>query len=320
MNTDVELLLREGLDRLTAGTQVPAGMAGRVLGRRRRRRAAGYMTALAAAAAITVAAVVAATGGPAGPATTGRPAGTGPALATAYVIHRVEDAFINDNQVMRETTSLVAPDSGGAGFFDGQLSFEQVTWAYQGRNSTETFGAHGQLQAIMGTGVVNGKLQGVQVDYIRHEWELEPGMLAGAPATACTSVGFMDAPDSPGTNWPLLIVHTLACDGYKMAGYADINGAETVKITGSRVLGSGSAESTSTDTLFVSPSTYLPVRITQFIAAPGVHSSQTSSDIQWLPPTTANRASASVTVPCGYQQTIWPSGEPANAQPSIACR
>jgi len=40
MNSDVELLLREGLDRLTVGARVPAGMAGRVLARRRRRRAA----------------------------------------------------------------------------------------------------------------------------------------------------------------------------------------------------------------------------------------------------------------------------------------
>lgn len=53
MNTDVELLLREGLDRLTAGAQVPAGMAGRVLARRRRRRAARYVTTAAVAAAVT---------------------------------------------------------------------------------------------------------------------------------------------------------------------------------------------------------------------------------------------------------------------------
>jgi photosystem II stability/assembly factor-like uncharacterized protein len=55
MNTDLELLLREGLDRLTTGARVPGGMAGRVLARRRRRRAAGYATAVAAAAAVTAA-------------------------------------------------------------------------------------------------------------------------------------------------------------------------------------------------------------------------------------------------------------------------
>ena len=143
---------------------------------------------------------------------------------------------------------------------------DPVTWAYQGRNSTETFGAHGQLQAIMGTGIVSGKLRGVQVDFIRHEWELIPGMLSRAPVNACT-IGFLDAPGDPGTNWPSLIVRTLACGGYKMAGYADIAGAKT----------------------------------------------------QWLPPTMANRAHASVTVPCGYQQISWPSRKPTSGEPGGTC-
>jgi photosystem II stability/assembly factor-like uncharacterized protein len=61
VNTDVELLLREGLDRLTVGARVPAGMADRVLAhrrRRRRRRTAGYATAVTAAAAVTAALIV----------------------------------------------------------------------------------------------------------------------------------------------------------------------------------------------------------------------------------------------------------------------
>jgi hypothetical protein len=313
MNTDAELLLREGLDRLTEGTRVPAGMAGRLLARRRRRRAAGYASAVVTAAAITVAGVAVAAGGPAGPAA------AHPALATAYVVRRVEDAFANDNQVMRQTRSLDAPGSGGAGFFDGKLSSEEVTWAYHGRTSTEIFDANGQLQGIVGTGVVSGKLQGVEVDYIRHQWGLMPGISSGAPANACTSTGFLDAPGDPGTNWPSLIVRTLACGGYKTAGYADICGAETVKMTGSRAIGTGLAENTVTVTLFVSPRTYLPVQIKLYITAPGLHGSLTSYDIQWLPPTTANRARASVTVPCGYQQISWPSGNPASGQPSSAC-
>jgi hypothetical protein len=64
MNTDVELLLRQGLDRLTAGARVPDGMADRVLVHRRRRRAAGYATAVAAAAAVTAALIVSVVQGP----------------------------------------------------------------------------------------------------------------------------------------------------------------------------------------------------------------------------------------------------------------
>jgi hypothetical protein len=278
--------------------------------------------AVGAAAAVTAVAVTLALTMGGSPSRAGRPGVTGPALATGYVVQRVEDAVANDDRVMRESVSLVAPGSGGAAFFDGQLSYEAVTWAYQGRNSTETFGAHGKLQDTSGTGIVNGKLQAVQVDYIRHQWGLISGNFLGAPVNACTNAGFLDALNSPDTDWPLLIVRTLACGGYKMAGYADIGGAETVKITGSRVIGIGAvpgAKSTVTVTLFVSPSTYLPVRITQSIRSPGLHSARNSAGIQWLSPTTANRARASVTVPCGYQQVSSSSGNPIGGQPSSAC-
>jgi hypothetical protein len=281
MNTDVEPLLREGLDRLTAGARVPEGLAGRILARRRRRRVAGGAI-VAAAAAVTAVMAVAATGGTARPAATARsqatagPAATGRALATAHVVRRVENALANDDRVMRETWSM-APNAGSAAFFDGRLSYENVTWSYRGHNSTETLGAHGQLQAIMGTGIVNGRLRGVQVDYIRHEWELIPGMLSTAPVSACTTADFLEAAADPTTNWPSLIGRTLACGGYKMAGYAEIGGAETLKISGSRVLDVGPAPAgdiTVTDTLFVSPATYLPARITErsaTAAGPGQH-------------------------------------------------
>jgi hypothetical protein len=320
MNTDVELLVREGLDRLTADAWVPAGMAGRVLARRRRRRVAGYATAATAAAAVAAAVVVAvATGGAAGPAATHARAAAGPALATAYVVRQVENALANDGQVMRETQSLIDPN-GSAAFFDGRLSYESVTWAYQGRNNTETLGAHGRLQATAGTGIVNGKVRGVQVDYILHEWEFIPGYLFTGPANACRTPVFLGE-TGESINWPLVIERTLACGRFKMAGYAQIDGAETVKLTGSWVLGAGSdAASTITDTLFVTPSSYLPVRITQSTTSPGLHGSVNSADIQWLRPTAANRARATGTIPCGYQLISWPSGKPASGQPSSACR
>lgn len=328
MNPDVELLLREGLDRLTADARTPAGMAGRVLARRRRRRAAACtaVAATAAVTAVTAVTVAAAAGGTAGPAATtpvratASPAATGPVLTTAYVVGRVENALAGDGQVMRQTIS-VSPSSAGASYLDGQPSYENVTWAYQNRNSTQTFGANGQLQATVGTGIVNGKLQGVQVDYIRHQWELQPGFLSMAPASGCTAGGLGEAIINPDTNWPLLIKQNLACGGYKIVGYAQIDGTRTVKITGSRVTDAGPAgDIRTTNTLFVSPSTYLPVRITESLTAPHVHASPISADIQWLPPTAANRANASVTIPCGYQQISSPSGKPVTGQPSSACR
>jgi hypothetical protein len=272
------------------------------------RLAAGAAAAAVAAMAVTLALTMSGS-----PSRTGGV--TGPALATAYVVHRVESAVANDNQVMRETRSLDDPKSGGAGFWDGQPSSESVTWAYQGHNSIDTFGVRGQLQGTTGTGIVNGKPEGVQVDYVLHQWGLVSGMLHGAPVNACTSTGLLVAIGDPGTNWPLLIGRTLACGGFKMAGYAEIDGAKAVKMTGSRVNGGG----TVTVTLFASPSTYLPVRITVYLAAPGLHGSLTSFDFKWLPPTRANRARTSVAVPCGYQQINETSGKPVRGEPSSAC-
>ncbi len=312
--TAIKARLAEVRDSLgEAHPSIPASeIIARADGRRVRRRLISGTTgvlALAAGAAVAVTALLPAS----------HPAPTGPALATAYVIHRVEDAFANDDRVMRETRSLDAANSGGAGYFDSQPSAESVTWTYGQHNNTEIFGLHGQLQGATGTGIVNGKLQGVEVDHIRHTWGLIPGMFYGTPVNACTSAGFLTAPGDPGTNWPLLIARTLACGGFKMAGYADIGGAETLTVTGSRVLSPGSGGGTVTVTLFVSPSTYLPVQITVYAAVPGLHASQISFGFQWLPPTTANRARASVTIPCGYQQINWNSGKPASGGPSSAC-
>jgi hypothetical protein len=327
LSDQIHELMERGLRPVSVadiGSSAPARMtarprAGRMLAPRPgwRRLAVGAAAAVAAIA-VTLALTTSGSPGRAG-RRAGRPAPTGPALATAYVVHRVENAVANDNRVMRETRSLDDPSSGGAGFFDGQLSAESVTWTYQGRNSTEIFGTHGQLQAISGTGIVNGKLQGVQVDYIHHQWGLMPGAFFTSPANACTNAGFMDAPGDPGTNWPLLIARTLACGGFKMTGYAYVGGAETVKISGSRVIGAGSAEVTNALTLFVSPSTYLPVRVTLTLASPGLHTSWTSFGFQWLSPTAANRARASVTVPCGYQEINWSSGKPVSGERSRAC-
>jgi hypothetical protein len=181
-------------------------------------------------------------------------------------------------------------------------------------------GAHGKLQATTGTGIVDGKLEGVQVDYIEHQWGLLSGYLSTGPVNACRSPVWLLA-TGESTNWPSLIRRTLACGRYKMAGYALIGGAVTIKMTGSWVIPAvpSSPATTITDTLFVTPSTYLPVRITQSTAVPGLRGSLNSADLQWLQPTAANRARASVTIPCGYQQISWPSGKPISGRPSSAC-
>ncbi len=84
MNTDVENLLREGMERFTRDLRAPAGLTRRVARRRRRRlalrSAAGAAAALAAGAVALVAVVV-----------PGVPDSS--AAATAYVVKRVDGAL-----------------------------------------------------------------------------------------------------------------------------------------------------------------------------------------------------------------------------------
>ena len=97
MNGDVEELVREGLDRLTADVRVPAEMVARARTRVRRRKIAARAALACGTAAVTAAAVIAATG-------VGAPRGTGGATnahTTAYVIKRVQNALAAENFVIQ---------------------------------------------------------------------------------------------------------------------------------------------------------------------------------------------------------------------------
>jgi len=96
----------------------------------------------------------------------------------------------------------------------------------------------------------------------------------------------------PGNGWPAFIRSQLSCGEYRVAGRQWIDGIDAIKITGNE----------SHLTLWVSPATYLPVRL---VAGPGTAQRQT--DFSWLAPTPANLAALNVTVPAGFQQVAPPS-------------
>ncbi len=304
MNTDIEELLREGMERFAAGVRAPAGLA-HTAGRLHRRRLTIRAAVAGGTAAVTAAAVVAAAAGAiGGPARTG--ASVAKARDVAYVVSRVERALAGEHLVFYgQTTS-----NGGPG----------PTWAYGPRNRTEEF-SHGQPYWVMGTALIHGKLTGVYVTYYNREWSLSPQSI---PPNACSEEAAlgMGGPPVATNHWADFVNQTLACGAATVTGHVRINGAETTKITGTPItvkLSAGYARvvhekwARARWTLYVNPKTYLPVRIigsTQTFGGAGGGSLFTSvTDVRWLRPTAANIAKALATIPAGFHQVSSPAGQ-----------
>ncbi|HSS92010.1 MAG TPA: hypothetical protein VLL69_22075, partial [Streptosporangiaceae bacterium] len=179
MNTDVEELLRDGMERFTAGVRAPAGLA-RTASRLRRRRLAVRAAVACGTAAVTAAAVVAVAAG-----VGGGPGQTGPTVSqahtTAYVISRVENALAGQHLVFRGRTT-----GGGWG--------PSISWAYGPRHRFEELTAsdcgharpngnctyHGGSEPYLaqGTALIGGKLTSVYVTYFNRRWSVISEVIA----------------------------------------------------------------------------------------------------------------------------------------------
>src|SRR6185312_3284059 len=98
MNTDVEELLRDGMERFTAEVRAPAALA-RTAARLRRRRRTARAAVAGGTAAVTAAAVTVIV---AAPGQTG--GGAAQARTVAYVTSRVESALASQNMVYAART------------------------------------------------------------------------------------------------------------------------------------------------------------------------------------------------------------------------
>jgi hypothetical protein len=311
MNVNVEELLREGLDRLTADARIPAGLTGKARAHRRRRQVALRAALVGGTAAVTAAAGVTAV-----VATGGAGAGAEQARTTAYVVKNVEKALANENLVMRA-------QSDGTFTFHGKSSSEDsptTTWVYGSRLQMEEFsGLHSPAQPYwdQGTALIGGKLASVYVTYFDHRWSMSvppPGYRV--PTSACLTTGALGMGGPPAIpDWPAFIRASLACGAATVTGHARIDGVQTTVITGLSAkvkMVAGQAKSVGEKwaqvpwTLYVNPTTYLPVRlVASTVTSGGPQPTSVStevSNIQWLPPTTANLAHTLVTIPAGFKQ------------------
>lgn len=318
MNTEVEELLRDGMERFTAEVRAPRGLASGAAGGLRRRRTARRALVAGAIVTASAAAVIIAIA-----AAGGTPARTGSSLAqareTAYIVTRVENALASEHGVYHGVTMSTG----------GQPS---VTWAYGRRSRFEEFTGRQCGHVLMpsgecthaggserylaeGTTLVRGKLAEAYVTYFDQRYSLSRDVYA-PPSGACGKAAMeMGGPAPANGDWPAFVKATLACGGARVTGHVRINGVQTTKITGkpitvrlSGAYGKAVNERYARGlwTLYVNPQTYLPVRmigVTQTFGGSGGHTRFASvTNVGWLPPTAANRAKALVTIPPGYHR------------------
>jgi hypothetical protein len=301
MSTDLQDLLREGLDRATAGASVPDGLVRRAERRNRQRRirvratiAAG--TALAAAATVTI--TLTATGNQA----SNTPVRT---QTIADIVTRTDQALavaVDQGKAVQVTrvsgrnasfgvtalgpqgaTQNPGPRQRLPGAHAAVTAQYMMTWRYQDLYVQEGFSAAGRLVFVNAYGPIRlHSGQRVPGNYgaaypVHLRWRSVMGGVSGpAPKPTCQTF------PSGYPSWRATIAKALSCGQFHLAGRQYVDGVDTMRLA--------SKQSGFQITLWVNPATYLPVRLSgTFLAGPS-RGQQFVTDFQFLPPTKANLA------------------------------
>jgi hypothetical protein len=303
MSTDLQDLLREGLDRLTSGATAPDGLVGRAQQHNRQRRtriraaiAAG--TALAAAAAVTVS--LAATGNQPRSA----PVRTQTIADIATRTERALAAAVEQGKAIQVTrmsgrnqpfgvtalgpqgaTQNPSPTQRLPGAHAAVTAQYMESWVYHNLYLQEGFSATGQLVFVNAFGPIRlrsgkhvpGNYGAAYPVHIRWRAPLN-GVSGPAPRLSC-----QNAP-SAYPNWPTSIAKALSCGLFRLAGRQYVDGVDAMRLDSNPQFGFRV-------TLWVNPATYLPVRLAAtFPAKPGQRYQQLVTDFRFLPPTRATLA------------------------------
>jgi hypothetical protein len=319
MNTDVENLLREGMERFTRDLRAPAGLTLQVARRRRRRLAlrsiAGSAAVLAAGAVALVAVVVPGVA-------------ENPAVASASVVKRVDKALsvAEPGEIAQMTVT-----TSGAGPGIATKTTKVKEWSYGDQWRSVSYSAAGQ--PVYDEGSSNSSVYTL-VSYLTRTWARQRGLgrpvglaqpgepLAGQrPAgnrvvprgarvlgpMGCRPTGaagpLLLQPGLPGIGFsgkapPVTAARALraaiSCGIFAVAGRDRVDGIDAIELKsrpGSLV----------TETIWVRPGTDLPVRLVAR-SAPGQPAFRMTANITWLQPTAQNLAELTVPIPAGFRR------------------
>jgi hypothetical protein len=289
-------LLREGAADLSAPA-VPTRGTGR---QRRGRLALGSVAgaaALAAGAAALVAVVVPGAGDE-GTEGLGHPGNGGSAVTAAYVVQRVDSALsaAGPGEIAQVTVTM-----------DGAASAEE--WSYGDQWRSVTYSPSGQ--PVQDEGFSTSSSVYTLVNYQKRTWTRQHGLgHPGTPVPLVPGSRNCEAAVLPALTWvfrpglPVIEISAssspataasalrgaVSCGSLMIAGRQSINGTEAIELT-------SRPGSPISETIWVSPDTYLPVRVTARLAT-----IQRTADITWLQPAAQNLPKLTVPIPAGFRQ------------------
>jgi hypothetical protein len=281
---------REG----TSDVRAPAGMARQVARRHRRQLALRSAAAAAALTAGAVALVAVMVPG------AGHDGTRGAAVDTAYVVKRVKDALsaAGPGEIAQMTVAARSIALPGGTTVTGTAE----EWSYGERWRLVWYSPAGQ--PIYDEGF-SAAIAITLVSYPTRTWARPHGVkVRVAPTPACEQVAAalpsMFVPPLPSTGSPfrplIAAVATelrtaVSCGTLTVAGQQRVDGIEAIELT-------SRPASPVPETIWVSPDTYLPVRVV--VRPAGLR--PLTVDITWLRPTAQNLDRLTVPIPAGFRQ------------------
>jgi hypothetical protein len=189
----------------------------------------------------------------------------------------------------------------------GPTASQENVWAYRGQLREQGLDAAGKplfdassttTQTQAGPRAVMN-VSGTGVDYTSRTWwhsALQLSLPAAAGQDACQDA-FLPAPVGTTMDWAAQIRTALSCGHFQMAGHEQVGATDAIKLVSAKVNGPY------TETLWVDPSTYLPVRVFWNWLDPRAQGPGTlTGDFRWVKPTQDNLGLLRVPVPGGFTQ------------------
>jgi hypothetical protein len=286
MSTDFEERLRADMRQVQVRPRPGlAREAHRRYARSRRR------TAFAVAATGTAAAVAGAT---AGFALTARTADTGPIETTASVVSHVSAALAATDAIGNTTAQYSGPGATG-------VSFDRVVeWEFGDQTRQLFESSSGQPIVDNSARPEDGRGEIISVHYPDRDW-----MSVTVPSSELPrpSGGHNRCEDNffgqnTAADWRQIIAAGLKCGMFTVAGRQWVDGVDAIKLTGHNTAAG--------TTIWVDPSSYLPVRLTaQLQLYAGGNEKQNATltiGFRWLPPTRANLKELTAPIPKGFRK------------------